>query len=128
MSVEARLAPAARPGKSLAPTSVPVSGGEGGVGPAAMNRVTRNGPTGAEPALRVVNDTVIGRPVPAAAGPATAVIFRSPKSPISSGEDAVLFVVSLSGTVPGALARAMRNRLPVTADAGMISVGAAAKL
>src|SRR2546423_15550028 len=56
-SVVARLAPVARAGISLNPSSTPAPGA--GSTPSAMNTLTRNLPTGAVPALRTVNDAVI---------------------------------------------------------------------
>lgn len=125
-SVEARLAPAPRPARSLNPTPMPSPGA--GFGAAARNRFTRKGPTAAVPALRAVNETVIGRPVAAAAGPATAEICRSAKSPISMGTARALLDVSLSGTVPSALVCAMMNFAPVVTEAGIASFGAALKM
>ena len=63
---------------SLNPSATPSPGVAEPDGP--RNRLTRNGPAGAVPALRTLNDAVIGRPVPANAGPLTAVICRSIKS------------------------------------------------
>jgi hypothetical protein len=128
ISVEARLAPAPRPARSLKPTPIPLPGSGAGFGAAARNRFTRKGPTAAVPALRAVNDTVIGRPVAAATGPATAAICRSAKSPISMGTVRMLFALLLSGTTPSALARARRNFAPVVTVDGIGSVGAAPKI
>ena len=57
-----------------------------------------NAPTGAEPALRAVTETVIDPPARTVAGPATAVICRSAKSPISTARAVTLLPSSASVT------------------------------
>ena len=125
-TLAATLVAARRPAMSLKPTPMPSPGVALGTGP--MNRLMRNGPAGAIPALRTVNDTLIGRPVDADAGTATAAICRSTKSPISIGTAMVLFASLLSSSWSSASARAMRNFAPTPTVVGIASVGAAAKL
>src|SRR5207248_6790546 len=91
------------------------------------NRLTRNGPAGAVPALRTLNDAVIGRPVPANAGPLTAVICRSIKSSITMGTIAALLLTSALIWARKS-ARTKRNLVPVPTEAGIVSVGAVGQL
>ena len=59
--------------------------------------MTLNAPTGAVPALRTVNETVMFWPARTVAGAGTAVICRSAKSPISIARAVTLLSSWASG-------------------------------